>query len=68
MMLPAHESYSKTWQNLTWKLIIVVFHENLLLILVYGDVEITPKEIVEYRERIGTDIATILDSSGDNNC
>jgi len=30
-------------------------------ILVYGDIETTPQEIVEYQERIGTDIATILD-------
>jgi len=30
-------------------------------ILVYGDVEVTPKEIVEYQELIGSDIATILD-------
>ncbi|MCD6445534.1 tRNA guanosine(15) transglycosylase TgtA [Candidatus Bathyarchaeota archaeon] len=30
-------------------------------ILVYGDVEITPKEIVRYQEQIDTDIATILD-------
>lgn len=30
-------------------------------ILVYGDVEVTPKEIVEYQEKIGSDIATILD-------
>jgi 7-cyano-7-deazaguanine tRNA-ribosyltransferase len=30
-------------------------------ILVYGDVEITPEEIVDYQERIDTDIATILD-------
>jgi 7-cyano-7-deazaguanine tRNA-ribosyltransferase len=30
-------------------------------ILVYGDVEVTPREIVEYQERIGSDIATILD-------
>lgn len=30
-------------------------------ILVYGDVEVTPKEIVEYQEYIGSDIATILD-------
>jgi 7-cyano-7-deazaguanine tRNA-ribosyltransferase len=30
-------------------------------ILVYGDVEVTPKEIVEYQETIGPDIATILD-------
>jgi 7-cyano-7-deazaguanine tRNA-ribosyltransferase len=30
-------------------------------ILVYGDVEVSPTEIVEYQERIGSDIATILD-------
>lgn len=30
-------------------------------ILVYGDVETSPKEIVDYQERIDTDIATILD-------
>jgi 7-cyano-7-deazaguanine tRNA-ribosyltransferase len=30
-------------------------------ILVYGDIETTPEEIVEYQERIDTDIATILD-------
>jgi 7-cyano-7-deazaguanine tRNA-ribosyltransferase len=30
-------------------------------ILVYGDIEVTPKEIVEYQEQIGSDIATILD-------
>ena len=30
-------------------------------ILVYGDIEITPAEIVEYQEEIDTDIATILD-------
>ena len=30
-------------------------------ILVYGDVEVTPKEIIEYQEKIGSDIATILD-------
>jgi 7-cyano-7-deazaguanine tRNA-ribosyltransferase len=30
-------------------------------ILIYGDVEVTPKEIVEYQEKIGPDIATILD-------
>ncbi len=30
-------------------------------ILVYGDVEISPQEIVDYQERINTDIATILD-------
>jgi len=30
-------------------------------ILVYGNLEITPEEIVSYQERINTDIATILD-------
>ncbi len=30
-------------------------------ILVYGDVEVNPAEIVEYQERLDTDIATILD-------
>lgn len=30
-------------------------------ILVYGDIEVTPKEIVAYQEEIDTDIATILD-------
>jgi 7-cyano-7-deazaguanine tRNA-ribosyltransferase len=30
-------------------------------ILVYGDIEVTPREIVEYQEQIGSDIATILD-------
>lgn len=30
-------------------------------ILIYGNVEITPEEIVEYQEQIDTDIATILD-------
>ena len=30
-------------------------------ILVYGDVEVTPEEIVQYQENINTDIATILD-------
>jgi 7-cyano-7-deazaguanine tRNA-ribosyltransferase len=30
-------------------------------ILVYGDVQTDPKEIVEYQEQIGSDIATILD-------
>lgn len=30
-------------------------------ILVYGDVDVNPKEIVKYQEDIGTDIATILD-------
>jgi 7-cyano-7-deazaguanine tRNA-ribosyltransferase len=30
-------------------------------ILVYGDVEVSPAEIVEYQERVGSDLATILD-------
>jgi 7-cyano-7-deazaguanine tRNA-ribosyltransferase len=30
-------------------------------ILVYGDVSVTPKEIVRYQECIGSDIATVLD-------
>jgi 7-cyano-7-deazaguanine tRNA-ribosyltransferase len=30
-------------------------------ILVYGDIEISPTEIVHYQEKINTDIATILD-------
>ncbi len=30
-------------------------------ILVYGDVEVKPEEIVEFQETIGSDIATILD-------
>jgi 7-cyano-7-deazaguanine tRNA-ribosyltransferase len=30
-------------------------------ILVYGDVEVQPREIVEFQESIGSDIATILD-------
>jgi 7-cyano-7-deazaguanine tRNA-ribosyltransferase len=30
-------------------------------ILVYGDIEASPEEIIKYQEEIGTDIATILD-------
>jgi len=30
-------------------------------ILIYGDIEVTPREIVEFQEMIGSDIATILD-------
>lgn len=30
-------------------------------ILVYGDVEVKPEEIISYQEAIGTDVATILD-------
>ncbi len=30
-------------------------------ILIYGDIEVTPREIIEYQEQIATDIGTILD-------
>ncbi|MFW6111140.1 MAG: tRNA guanosine(15) transglycosylase TgtA [Thermoproteota archaeon] len=30
-------------------------------LLVYGDIEITPQEVVEFQEEIGSDVATILD-------
>jgi 7-cyano-7-deazaguanine tRNA-ribosyltransferase len=40
---------------------IVMTDSGAYQILVYGDVEVTPKEIVEYQETIGPDIATILD-------
>jgi 7-cyano-7-deazaguanine tRNA-ribosyltransferase len=30
-------------------------------ILVYGDIDVSPKDVVEYQEAIGSDIATILD-------
>lgn len=40
---------------------VVMTDSGAYQILVYGDVETTPKEIIEYQERIGTDIATILD-------
>jgi len=40
---------------------VVMTDSGAYQILVYGDIETTPKEIVEYQERIGTDIATILD-------
>lgn len=40
---------------------VVMTDSGAYQILVYGDVEISPKEIVEYQEQIGTDIATILD-------
>jgi 7-cyano-7-deazaguanine tRNA-ribosyltransferase len=40
---------------------VVMTDSGAYQILVYGDVEVTPKEIVEYQERIGSDIATILD-------
>ncbi|MEM2105945.1 MAG: tRNA guanosine(15) transglycosylase TgtA [Candidatus Bathyarchaeia archaeon] len=40
---------------------VVMTDSGAYQILVYGDIKATPKEIVEYQERIGTDIATILD-------
>jgi len=40
---------------------VVMTDSGAYQILRYGDIETTPKEIVEYQERIGTDIATILD-------
>jgi len=40
---------------------VVMTDSGAYQILRYGDIETTPKEIVEYQERIDTDIATILD-------
>ncbi|MBE0519674.1 tRNA guanosine(15) transglycosylase TgtA [Candidatus Bathyarchaeota archaeon] len=40
---------------------VVMTDSGAYQILRYGDIETTPKEIVEYQEKIGTDIATILD-------
>ena len=40
---------------------VVMTDSGAYQILVYGDVEVTPKEIVQYQEEINTDIATILD-------
>lgn len=40
---------------------VVMTDSGAYQILRYGDVETTPKEIVEYQEKIETDIATILD-------
>jgi 7-cyano-7-deazaguanine tRNA-ribosyltransferase len=40
---------------------VVMTDSGAYQILVYGDVEVTPEEIVEYQERVGSDIATILD-------
>lgn len=40
---------------------VVMTDSGAYQILVYGDIEVTPKEIVEYQECIGSDIATILD-------
>ncbi|MGQ9506922.1 MAG: tRNA guanosine(15) transglycosylase TgtA [Candidatus Bathycorpusculaceae bacterium] len=40
---------------------IIMTDSGAYQILVYGDIEITPTEIVRYQESINTDIATILD-------
>lgn len=40
---------------------IIMTDSGAYQILVYGDIEVTPEEIVEYQERIGVDIGTILD-------
>jgi 7-cyano-7-deazaguanine tRNA-ribosyltransferase len=40
---------------------VVMTDSGAYQILIYGDIEVTPKEIVEYQEHIGSDIATILD-------
>jgi len=40
---------------------VVMTDSGAYQILRYGDIETTPKEIVEYQEKIDTDIATILD-------
>jgi len=40
---------------------VVMTDSGAYQILVYGDVEVTPEEIVQYQEEINADIATILD-------
>jgi 7-cyano-7-deazaguanine tRNA-ribosyltransferase len=40
---------------------VVMTDSGAYQILVYGDVDVSPKEIVQYQEQIGSDIATILD-------
>jgi 7-cyano-7-deazaguanine tRNA-ribosyltransferase len=40
---------------------VVMTDSGAYQILVYGDVDVTPDEIVKYQEQISTDIATILD-------
>jgi 7-cyano-7-deazaguanine tRNA-ribosyltransferase len=40
---------------------VVMTDSGAYQILVYGDVEVSPEEIVSYQERIGSDVATILD-------
>jgi 7-cyano-7-deazaguanine tRNA-ribosyltransferase len=40
---------------------VVMTDSGAYQILVYGDIDVTPREIVSYQEKIDTDIATILD-------
>ncbi len=40
---------------------VVMTDSGAYQILVYGDVQVTPKEIIQYQEEINADIATILD-------
>jgi len=40
---------------------VVVTDSGAYQILMYGDVEVTPAEIVQYQEEVNTDVATILD-------
>jgi len=40
---------------------VVMTDSGAYQILRYGDIEITPREIIQYQEKIDTDIATILD-------
>lgn len=40
---------------------VVMTDSGAYQILIYGDIEVKPEEIVDYQERIGTDIAVILD-------
>jgi 7-cyano-7-deazaguanine tRNA-ribosyltransferase len=47
---------------------VVMTDSGAYQILRYGDIQITPEQIVQYQEKIDTDIAAILDSSGNNNC
>jgi len=40
---------------------VVMTDSGAYQILIYGDVQVTSKEIIQFQERIGTDIAVILD-------
>ncbi len=40
---------------------VVMTDSGAYQILVYGEIEATPREVVEFQEKIGSDIATILD-------